>query len=813
MTSLLQDITYALRAMRRSAGVTSAAVLSLAIGIGPNAAIFSVIDALGLRPPAITDPERLISITTGDSTNPRGEISYLDYVDIRAGATHLSDVAAWGFSAAGVSGGDHAPEIAVVTAVSDRFFPLLGVPVAAGRSFRGDETSDGTTARAVLISYRYWERRFARSSDTINSTIRLNTTDYTIVGVLPADFRGLDQFFSADIWVPFGAEPGPRRAQMGRDRRSVHAIARLRDTATLEQAQAELDVLSVHLAEAYPQTNANRRFVVRFDAQALRRWIAPMAVALLVIPGLVLLIACANVAGLMIGRTEARRAEIAVRLALGAGRRRLIRQFLTESTILALMGGVLGLLLGYWIVRLLPALIPAMPLQFGLEFRVDARVMMFTLAVTLIAVPVFGLAPAVFASRPEVLPVLKGEGGGHGRSRRFTFRNVLTVGQIAGSLVLLLISGLLVRSFLNSSRIDAGFVKKPMILSTIAPGIAGYDQARSARFLRQLLDRLSALPSVESATLARHMPLNSLFGGGGVQKVDIPGRQSRDGQPLRIAYNVVEENYFNTMGIRVVRGRAFTPADRWPGAGVVLINQTMAKQFWADEDPIGRSIELLDRPQLERRRCQIVGIVQDGKYLRLGEQPAPYLYVPFQQQPPGEATVIVATRGPEATAIEDFRRELRALDPAMPAMQIITLQEHMRLALVFERIAAILVGTLGGLALLLSVVGLYGVISYIASRRTREIGIRMALGARPADVLRQVLSQGGGFAAAGIGLGLVIAALVAGVLGSMLYGVSRYDAPTYAATCVLVMAVALAATYFPARRAARVDPIQALRCE
>jgi predicted permease len=354
MTPLLHDVRYAIRAMRRNAAVTAVAVVSLAVAIGPIAAIFSVIDAIGFRPLAIADPNGLVRLYTTDAAQRHDETSYPDYIDIRAGTTQLSGVAAWGVSAAGVTGGDHAPEIAMITAVSDGFFPLLGVRAAAGRLLRADEATEATAAPVVLISDDYWRRRFGRSPDAINSRIRLNTNEYTIVGVLPASFRGLDKVFSAEIWVPFGAEPATQRSRMGRDRRSVNVIARLRDGSTLEQAQAELDALSARLASAYPNTNGARRIASEFEAAARRRWIAPMAIALLAIPCLVLLIASANVAGLMIGHAEARRAEVAVRLALGAGRRRLLRQFLTESSILACMAGALGLLLGYWMIRVLP---------------------------------------------------------------------------------------------------------------------------------------------------------------------------------------------------------------------------------------------------------------------------------------------------------------------------------------------------------------------------------------------------------------------------------------------------------------------------
>ncbi len=813
MTSLLQDVRYALRMMRRDPAVTAVAVFSLAVSLGPAAAMFSAIDAIGFRPLAIRDPEGLIRLNTADAPNRLGATSYADFTQIRSSARHLADIAAWYPNAVGVTSDGRAPEIALFAATSDRFFPLLGVPVAFGRPLRVDETAEAHAAPVVLISDAYWKRRYDRAPGAINSTIRLNTSDYTIVGVLPDSFSGLNTLVAPDIWLPMGAEPGPQRAADARDRRILNVIARLREGVTLAQAQAELDALAAHLATVYPTTHGNRTLAIQFEAAARRKWLAPLAAALLIIPGLVMLIACANVAGLMIGRAEARREEIATRLALGAGRRRLIRQLLTESAILALLAGALAQLVAFWAIRLLPRLIPDLPVSLGLEFRLDARVVAFTMAAALLAVPVFGLAPAFFASKPPISAMLKGAGPGSGRRRAFTFRNVLTVGQIAGSLALLVVSGLLVRSFINSSHVDVGFVRKPMIISTIAPGVAGYDRGRTAQFFHQFLDRLSALPSVEAVTLARHMPLNSLFGSGGALTVTIPGHAATAAEPLRVPFNVVEENYFRTMGVRIVRGRAFTAADRWPGAGAVLINQTMARRYWPDGDPVGRSLEITDRAQPDRRRCEIVGVVEDGKYVMLNEQPTPYVYVPLRQHPLGEATFIVRTRGPETAAMEDFRRALRELDPAMPAMQIVTLREHMRMALLFERTAAILVATLGYLALLLAIVGLYGVVSYLSTRRTREIGIRMALGARPGDVLFQIARQGVGFAVTGIAIGVLAAGGIARLMRSVLYGISSYDPLTYAGTCALVLAVALAATYIPARRAARVDPIEALRCE
>jgi predicted permease len=457
-----------------------------------------------------------------------------------------------------------------------------------------------------------------------------------------------------------------------------------------------------------------------------------------------------------------------------------------------------------------------LPITLNFDFRIDIRVIVATLVASLVAAPIFGLLPALLASRPDMTPLLKGStGGSGGRRRRFTPRNILVVGQVAVSLALLVSSGLLVRSFLNMRRIDPGFVVRPMVFSTMAPGAVGYNGPRAREFYRQVLERLSATPRVERATMAAHLPLNNLFGGGAAQKVTIPGYEPPPGKdPLLIRYNVVETAYFDTMGIRIVKGRAFTASDTAGTAPVVLINQTMAKRFWLNRDPIGTHIIVADPTGPPASRdCEIVGVVQDGKYLYLDESQQPYLYLHYAQQGRGEMTVIARVHGDAASMVGEFRRQVWRIDPAMPIMQVTTIDEHMQTALVLERALATFVGVLGGLGLTLSVVGLYGIISFLVSRRTREIGIRIALGALPTDVIRGVLVDGGRLALVGIAIGLGLAAAAMGVLGDKLYGIDRWDPPTYIGTAIIVLAVALAGSYGPARRASRVDPIRALRME
>jgi putative ABC transport system permease protein len=508
---------------------------------------------------------------------------------------------------------------------------------------------------------------------------------------------------------------------------------------------------------------------------------------------------------------------VAVRIALGASRKRLVRQLLTESALLSVAGAATGALLALWLLRLVPSLIPAMPITFNLDFRLDLRVLAGTLAVALLAAPVFGLFPALLTSRPDVVPLLKGAApGAERRRRRTTPRNVLVVGQIAVSMALLVSSALLTRSFLNQQRIDPGFVPRPMVFSTMAPSAVGYNRDRTREFYRRLLERLAATPGVERATMVRHLPLNSLFGGGAKAEVVIPGFEPPDAaQPLRFRFNIVETGYFETMGIRLVRGRDFEAGDGPAAQGVVLINQTMARRFWPDGDPIGRHVIVpAGSGATPGRDCEIVGVVQDGKYLSLNEPPEPYFYLPYAQQPWGEMTVIVRVSTDARAMTGVFRRQVTELDAAMPVMQVTTIDEHMQSALVGQRAVAALVGALGGFGLLLSVIGLYGVVAFLVSRRTREIGIRIALGAGRADVIRGVVVHGGKLAAVGIALGIGLALAVMSELGQdAVYGLSRFDPLTYAATGLLVLMTAVAGSFVPARRAARVDPIAALRSE
>jgi len=827
MGTLRLDVRYALRVFRANPALFATAVLSLAIGIGPNSVLFSVIDAVGFRSLPIRDPGGLVLVRSStvkgqesDSLGIEG-VAYTDYVELRDRVGSFADIGASARTGFGLSGGTESAEVVMGATATASYFSTLGVQVLLGRTFLAEEDRTPGTHPVAVISERLWRRRFLSDPAVIGRTVRLNSTSCTIVGVLPAEFTGTDPILAPEMWTPtmlWPALPGGSAATVdAKASRVFTVVARLRAGVTLDRARAEVAALGASLVERDPATHKDWRLVTEYEQAARRGRLGKIGTLSLVAVDLILLLACANVAGLLLGRAEARRPEVAVRVALGAGRWRLVRQLLTESALLSIAGAVAGALLAWWLLRLVPSLIPAMPITINFDFRLDARVMAGTLLVALAAAPVFGLFPALLASRPDVIPLLKGATPGAGsRVRHLTPRNLLAVGQIAVSLALLVSSALLARSFLNQRQIDPGFVPRPMVFSTMAPGATGYNGAQTRAFYRRLLERLAATPGVERATMVRHLPLNSFFGGGATAEVEVPGYKAPpDAEPLRFRFNIVETGYLEAMGIRLVRGRDFLASDGPEAQGVVLVNQTLANRFWPNEDPVGRHLVVkTGDPGAAPRQCQVVGVVQDGKYLSLNEPPQAYFYVPYAQQPRGEMTVVARVSTDPRAMAGVFRREVAELDRAMPVMQVTTIDQHMQAALMGPRAVAALVGVLGGFGLLLSVIGLYGVVAFLVSRRTREIGIRMALGARQADVVRDVVLYGLRLAAVGIVAGLGLAAVAMSALGhDTVYGLSRFDPLTYAGTSALVLLTAVAGSYVPARRAARVDPIASLRSE
>ncbi len=805
MRTFLQDLRYGIRLLLKTPGFTAVAVASLALGIGLNSAVFSVVDGMFLRPPAVQQPQQLVWIYSRAPERSGGSISYMEYLDLREQSDVFSGLVAQSRRGSLLRVNDEI-EVVPTTVVSVNYFSVLGAGAMLGRTFSAN-LDDSEKEPVVILSYSLWQRRFGSDPQIVGKSIPLGARNCTVVGVMPRSFRGLERLVAPDIWLPattwVAIVPGNRPELERRENRVFEVLGRLRPGIAVEQAQAQLDTIGRRLEQAYPATNKMRQLSAipetRRAADRVRAGLLLMSVV-----GLVLLIACANVATLLLAQGESRRREIGVRLALGAGRRRLLRQLLTESLLLSLAGAALGLLLASWLMDLAPVLTPPGPLR--IDVRLDQRVGTFTFLASLLTAVLFGLAPALRALNADVTPVLKGEEASIGRrSRRFSMWNVLAVGQIALSVVLLSVSGLLLRSFLYTQQIDPGFdTKKNMLVIMMASrSVSGPQQARA--LFEGLAERLQSLPGVTRATYARRLLLAG-SGGGATKEVSIPGVQLPPGRDaIEIKYNQVADNYFATMGTRIVRGRGIERRDGPDTLKVVLINETMALQFWPNEDPIGRWL------RTGRFEYQIVGIVEDGKINRIHEEPEPFLYFPFIQMPPGEATLLVETAGNPALLADAVKREMRSVDPQIVIFSLMTMQQHMANALYMDRMPAVVSSGLAVLGMLLAAVGLYGVMSYGVNRRTHEFGVRLAMGAQKRDLLGLVMRQGLKLALAGIPVGLFAALAATRVMSSSLYGVRPGDPLTLAASSALVLAIVLLATQGPARRATKVDPLVALR--
>jgi predicted permease len=688
---------------------------------------------------------------------------------------------------------------------------MLGVSAIRGRVFLDEEDRVDQAPALALISESLWRRRFGGEFGR-DQAIELNGKAWTVVGVLPGAFTGLEPQIAPDVWVTTAgwARLTSARDLVERDYNWFDIVARLSPGATTEQAQQETDAFVRHLAETFPQLGRERGAVVMPLMEARGRGTARLRVLLLGIVGLVLLIACANVAALLTSRAQARQRELGIRAALGGARGRLFRQLLVENALLAALSGVAALVLAAWIIRLLPSLLPPSPLPLGYQFVLDTRVVLFTLGVSLLTVVIFGILPAAMASRPDVLSLLRSGTRTSGASRRRAMaRHLLVAGQFAASLVLVAAAGLFVQSLWRLGQTDAGFAHRPLVIVTVAPGVAGYEGARVADLAQRLVGRVTVAPGVEQASAARRMPL-SPFGGGATERVVIPGQDPPQGQDAwTIKATAVGPGYFATIGTRLLRGRDFTDADRVGTPGVVVISRAMADRFWPGADPIGQQILLGS----QKASHEIIGIAQDVKINNLREAAQPYFYRAYYQRPSGDLTVVARTKTDDRGAAPAVREAIRAAEPRLPMLQVMTLEDHLRAATFETHMQAVLVGVMGAVGLLLAVVGLFGVVTYLVGCRAQEFGVRLALGASPGMILRGVLRQGLLMALSGAIVG-VVGALAAGrALAGLFYEVSPADPLTLFGSVLLLALVALAASYVPARRASRIDPVAALKSE
>jgi predicted permease len=815
MSTFLQDVRYGLRMLAKNPGFTAVAVITLALGIGANTAIFSLINALLLTPPASRDAAELVWISgTARRAASLRNISYPDYRDFRDRARAFSSVIAFcptplAFSAQGRT------ERVEGQLVSSNYFFALGVRPLIGRAFVAEDDLNPGSHPVVVISHGLWRRWFGSDRSVEGKSVTINSKPFTVIGVAPDDFDGLALEKPAEVWVPLSmqseAMPGQGGLLDARLASWLFVMGRLRPGVGLEQAAAEVAVLGRQIVAEYPDADGRTGYRItpargRVDPQN-RREMTMLAALLMGVTSLVLLITCANVGNLLLTRATARHREMAIRLALGASRARLARQSLTECALLAFFGAILATLVSVWAVEAIMKFVHA-PLSLRTAASPDYRVMFCTLGAALFSILAAGLAPALAAVRGGSPNTLR-EGSGHFSSgpQKLRLRGALAVTQIALSVVLLANAGLLLRSLKMALADDPGFDTFHTAALTFDLGLQGYSPSKSRQFCERLLQNIKRLPGVSAATLCRFVPLSGTVGGGVVQPLDESAPQD---QTTDVAMNAVWPGYFETLGIPLLRGRDFTARDDARRSGVVIVSQGLAQHLWPNEDAIGKHIRLADEPDRA-----VIAVSGDVKFDSVTEPISSVVYVPYAQEKERaeELSLLVRTAGMPATMTATLLNEFKRLDPDLPVYHAATLAQYSYDRLDKQRALSALLGAAGLLALALAATGVGGVMAYGVGQRRNEFGIRLALGAQRGDVLRLVLDQALRMAAMGIATGTVLALATSRILRSLLYGVSFADPLTFLGTAAVLAAVALAASYLPARRATKVDPVVALRYE
>jgi macrolide transport system ATP-binding/permease protein len=820
METLWQDVRYAFRTIRRNPGFAAVAVLSLALGVGANTTIFTLLNAALLAPLPVERPSELVAIYTSDQANIGGlgnlnPMSFPNLKDMRERNELLSQMAGYSFPTPVSVITATAPQQAFVELVTGNYFSVLGVKAAKGRVFNAEEDTKRGGAPLAVVSYGFWQRRLGGDPSAVGRVMPLNGVGYTIVGVTPEGFRGINSLISPDMWVPsmMAAQvlPSQMRSWIDERRALMFFVAgRLKPGVTIRQAEANLKSIASALEREYPAPNKGRSVALKPLVEAtifpgIREIFVLGGAVLMTVVGLVLLIACSNVANLLMARASARSQEIAVRIAMGAGRARLFRQLLTESLVLAALGGVLGVGVavaardGIWSLR------PPFLADNFVDLTIDTRVLVFTAFVSLLTGVLFGAIPALRATRPDLVDALKEEtrGGSTGR-RRATLGRALVVVQVALSVVALVAAGLFLRSLGRANQIDPGFDAEHVAVVAVNAGQGGYDGERARQFFRTVHDRAGHVPGVQSTAWANAAPLTgSLF------KTILKEGENPESTTARVLATAVvtTPGYFQTLGIPLVGGRDFAETDRETSLRVAIVNQTLANRIWPNEDPIGKRFRFFT----DRDYREVIGVAKTSKYTTLGEDPQAAVYTPLDQDFSDTMILFVRTAGDPAAVLGTAQHEIRALDSHVPLTNPFTMREILKQSLWPARLAAILLGTVGSLALTLASIGLYGVMAYSVTQRTREIGVRIALGADTSQVLTMVMRQAMTLVAVGLAIGVTGALAFARLVTRLLFGMSAIDPATFMGVCVLLVLVSVVASYVPAWRASRLDPIRALR--
>jgi len=823
LRDLGDDLRYAVRQYLREPGVTIVLLATIALGIGANTGVFSILNGL-VRPLAARSPEQLVVIaadTKGDETGLRWRFSYQALQDFRNQTSKLSDVFAYSPRLGGLAFGTKTTQF-MYSAVTGNYFSALGIKPAAGRLLEPGEGENEGAPRVVVLGYSFWQRRFGGDPTVLGQQVRVDGRPATVIGITPQNFRGTYEGMDMEGFVPLRSlveEQWAKQMFTSRTVRPLTVFGRLKPGVSLGEAQSEMTVLTHRLEEQYPATDKGTG--ARVVAEPLARPVPIRAgmdmfpfirFSLLFLAGLVLAVACMNIANILLVRATVREREMAIRAALGSGRGRLIRQMLTESLLLAMLGAVFGMILGKWASQsfsdALPRMVSDLPVLFDTSF--DWRVFTYALSAALLSGGLIGIWPAIRVSRAEPGAALHdGSRSNSSGPQRQRIRGVLVAGQVAGSLVLLVAAGLFVRSLQTAQSLDLGYAPDHVLNARMNPQWVGYDRQRTNDFYRELERRVKAWPEVQSAGLAFSAPLG-LIGSG--ESVYIEGRTVDPGeQAPSVGYNTVDESYFDTMKIAILRGRAFRDSDTETAPLVAIVNQTMAKRYWPNQNPIGKRFRM---QSLESPLVEVVGVAHDSKNLFVVEGSLPYFYVPFTQVFSSMRVLHIRSLVDPQTLSNRLQQEVSALDPVMPvSVQTMAAAVDGAQGFFLLRVGVIQAGGMGILGLLLAAVGVYGVMSYGATQRTREIGIRMALGATPQAILGMILNQGVWMIVAGVVLGLMGAAAVTRVLTRFLFSVSLADPLVVFLAAALLGIVALWACYLPARRAMRVEPMVALRHE